>query len=80
MPSNTVKRLNCSRIAKPTSACATRKIAAALTLTWPDGIGRERVRATMASRLRSTMSFQVQPAPRITNAPTKKRTTCHGSG
>ena len=44
------------------------------------GAGRERVRATCASRSRSTMSFQVQPAPRITNAPTKNRKTCHGLG
>ena len=51
-----------------------------VTLTWPEGIGRERVRATCASRSRSTMSFQVQPQPRITKAPTKNSSTCQGTG
>ena len=46
----------------------------AKTLTWPEGIGRERVRSTLRSRSRSTMSFQVQPAPRIANAPMKNST------
>ncbi len=71
MPVQIVKALNCSSTARPTSACATRKPAAAWTLTCPDGIGRERVRSTLASRSRSTMSFQVQPAPRMAKAPTK---------
>ena len=75
-----VKRLNCSSTTSPISACAARNTAAAFTLTWPDGIGRERVRATLASRSRSRMSFQVQPAPRITKAPTKNSATCHGLG
>src|SRR5947207_3074475 len=30
-------------------------------------MGRERVRSTRASRSRSTISFQVQPAPRMAN-------------
>ena len=46
------------------------------TPTCPEGIGRERVRSTRASRSRSTMSFQVQPAPRIANAPMKNSSTC----
>ena len=43
------------------------------------GIGRERVRSTLASRSRSVMSFQVQPAPRITKAPTKNSKITSGS-
>ena len=76
MPVQIVKPLNCNSTASPTSACATRKTPAACTLTCPDGIGRERVRSTMASRSRSTMSFQVQPAPRMAKAPMKNSTTC----
>ena len=49
-----------------------------MTETWPAGIGRERVRSTLASRSRSVMSFQVQPAPRIANAPMKNKTTVSG--
>ncbi len=48
-------------------------------LTCPDGIGRDRVRSTLPSRSRSVMSFQVQPAPRMTKAPTKNSATSHGS-
>ena len=51
-----------------------------MTVTWPDGIGRERVRSTLPSRSRSTMSFQVQPAPRIAKAPMKNSTTCQRFG
>ena len=40
-----------------------------LKLTSPAGSGRLRVRSTWASILRSTMSFQVQPAPRMASAP-----------
>src|SRR3954447_25184276 len=39
-------------------------------------MGRERVRAARVSRSRSTMSFQVQPAPRMAKAPTKNRMRC----
>jgi len=60
-------------------ACRTRKASACLTLTWPAGIGRERVRSTLASRSRSVMSFQVQPAPRMTKAPMKNSTITSGN-
>ena len=68
-----------SSTASPINACSTRKTAAAGTLTCPEAIGRERVRSTRRSRSRSTMSFQVQPAPRIAKAPTKNSKTCHAS-
>ncbi len=45
------------------------KASACFTLTWPEGIGRVAVRATLPSISRSVMSFQVQPAPRIAVAP-----------
>ncbi len=64
--------LNVTRIISPTSDSATMKAPACQTLTWPEGIGRERVRATSASMRWSVMSFQVQPAPRITKAPMAK--------
>ena len=51
-----------------------------MTLTCPAGIGRERVRSTLASRSRSVISFQVQPAPRMTKAPTKNNAMFNGSG
>ncbi len=75
-----VKPLNCTSTSRPTRACATRNAIAALTLTCPDGIGRERVRSTLASMSRSIRSFQVQPAPRITMAPIRNNNTCQGSG
>ena len=50
------------------------------TLTWPDGIGRERVRSTRASMSRSTRSFQVQPAPRMAMAPTSISSRCQRFG
>ncbi len=40
----------------------------------------ERVRATCASSLRSTMSLKVEPAARITIAPTRKSRMCQGFG
>ncbi len=49
------------------------------TVTWPEGIGRDRVRATSASMSRSVMSFQVQPAPRITKAPIAMAGNSHRS-
>ncbi|MGY4329748.1 hypothetical protein ACVWWG_004165 [Bradyrhizobium sp. LB7.2] len=70
--------MNCSNTTSPISACATMKASACFALTWPDGSGRERVRSTLSSRSRSVMSFQVQPAPRITKAPTKNRTMVSG--
>jgi len=48
-------------------------------VTWPDGIGREAVRATDPSMSRSVMSFQVQPAPRIRTAPTPQPAAIHRS-
>ena len=56
------------------------KTVACATVTCPEGIGRERVRSTWPSRSRSTMSFQVQPAPRMANAPMKNSTTCQRLG
>ena len=41
-------------------------------VTEPRAIGRNRVRVTCGSRLRSQRSLIVQPAPRITSAPLKK--------
>ena len=70
MARNTVKRLNWNRMTEATSAWPTRKASASRAVTWPDGIGRERVRATFMSMSRSTMSLKVQPAPRINSAPT----------
>ena len=49
MPSRTVKRLNWTSTRKPSSDSATMNPLAAATLTWPEGIGRLRVRATPAS-------------------------------
>ena len=76
----TVKRLNWSSTSKPTSACASMKMVACATVTWPEGIGRERVRSTRPSRSRSTRSFQVQPAPRMAKAPMKNSTMCQRLG
>ena len=56
-------------MATPTSDCSTIQISASRSLTSPAGSGRPRVRSTRASILRSTMSFQVQPAPRMASAP-----------
>ena len=79
MPVMTAKRLNCSSTTNPIRAWATRKTAACGTLTCPAGIGRDRVRSTRASRSRSVMSFQVQPAPRMTKAPMKNSTITSGN-
>ena len=76
----TVKRLNWISTSKPTSACSSMKTVACATVTWPEGIGRERVRSTSPSRLRSTRSFQVQPAPRMAKAPMKNSTMCQRLG
>ena len=80
MPTPMAKRLNWQSTSSPTSACNTRNTKAAGTLTCPDGIGRDRVRSTRASMSRSTRSFQVQPAPRMTMAPISNSTICQGSG
>jgi hypothetical protein len=80
MPAATVKRLNCSSTSSPTSDSPTMNSAAARALTCPDGSGRPRVRATCASSLRSTMSLKVEPAARITTAPTRKSRQCQGFG
>ena len=79
MPVAIAKRLNCSNTAKPISACATRNASACLTPTCPAGIGRERVRSTLASRSRSVMSFQVQPAPRMTKEPIRNNARMSGN-
>ena len=48
MPSRIVKRLNCSSTSKPDQRLQRRETPPPrVTLTWPDGIGRERVRATL---------------------------------
>ena len=47
MPRRMAKRLNWRSTTRPTSAWAARKIFALRTLTWPLGIGRARVRATL---------------------------------
>ena len=49
MPVPTANQLNCKSTANPTSACKIRNAAACFTLTWPEGIGRERVRSTRPS-------------------------------
>ena len=74
IPVMIAKRLNCSSTASPISACSTSHTRACGTLTWPAGIGRDRVRSTLSSRSRSVMSFQVHPAPRMTKAPMKNST------
>src|SRR6266567_1152585 len=79
MPVMIAKRLNWSSTASPINACTTRNAAACGTLTCPAGIGRERVRSTSASRSRSVMSFQVQPAPRMANAPMKNSAMMRGN-
>ena len=71
--------LKVSRIARATSAWASIQAAACVGETCPEGIGRERVRSTAASILRSVMSFQVQPAPRIRKAPSALATKIHRS-
>ena len=50
------------------------------TLIAPLAIGRDAVRATRASKLRSAMSFRVQPAPRMIAAPRANRRRNQGSG
>src|SRR5579863_3524751 len=79
IPVATAKRLNCNSTARPIKACATRKTSACGTLTCPAGIGRDFVRSTLASRSRSVMSFQVQPAPRMAKAPRKNNAMTSGS-
>jgi hypothetical protein len=61
--------LNVSRMQKARSDWITSHAKACCAVTCPDGIGRDLVRATAASKSRSVMSFQVQPAPRIRKAP-----------
>ena len=64
-----VAQLKVSKIAQASRACTTSQAKACFTVTCPDGIGRDRVRATCASNSLSVMSFQVHPAPRIKKAP-----------
>jgi hypothetical protein len=68
-----------SRISNAIAACVAIHSSAALAVTCPEGSGRERVRATCASILRSVKSFQVHPAPRIRNAPSVQAITSHRS-
>ncbi len=68
-----------SRMAKAISACAHIHATACVTDTAPEGMGRERVRATAPSMWRSVMSFQVQPAPRIRKAPMPQPAKIHAS-
>ncbi len=81
MPSAMVKPLKLSSTASPTSACRTRNSGG---LPDADLAGRDRPRARCArptsSRSRSTMSFQVQPAPRMAKAPMKNSTRCQEAG
>ena len=69
MPSAMASGGKLSRIRKAASAWATIQTSAWRGVTWREGSGRERVRATAASISRSVRSFQVQPAPRIRRAP-----------
>jgi len=68
-----------TRMPKETSDWITAQASACLVLTCPEGIGREAVRATEPSILRSVMSFQVQPAPRIRKAPMPQPAKIHRS-
>jgi len=61
--------LSLNSTAAPTAPCSAIQISAWCSLTSPEGSGRLRVRSTWASTLRSRMSFQVQPAPRMASAP-----------
>jgi hypothetical protein len=71
-------RLNST--AAPIANCAAINTIACGTETRPLGIGRKRVRATLPSYSRSTMSLRVQPAPRIAAAPIANTTSSTGSG
>ena len=70
--------LKVSRMPNASSACAQIHRIAAATLTCPAGMGRAAVRATEPSIPRSVMSFQVQPAPRMRNAPMAQPAKIHG--
>ena len=74
------KAVNCRSTASPISACRDKK---SERLSHTDLSGRDRPRARAldrASRSRSVMSFQVQPAPRITKAPMKNSAQSQGRG
>ena len=71
--------LKLSKMAKASRHCASIQAAACLVLTCPDGMGRERVRSTAPSKSRSVISFQVQPAPRISQAPKPQAMKIHRS-
>lgn len=56
----------------PIVHCAANQVHACGIETAPDARGRSMVRATLRSSLRSHISLTVQPAPRVTRAPTPK--------
>ncbi len=64
---------------KARSDCATAQSSAWRAVTCPEGMGRDRVRATAPSKSRSVISFHVQPAPRISTAPIAQPATIHRS-
>ena len=68
-----------SRISRLTRLHPTTKPQACLTEMRPEGIGRWAVRATRASKSRSTMSLKAQPAARIRHAPMAKPTNSQRS-
>jgi hypothetical protein len=71
--------LKVRRMQKASSDWITAQPRACRGVTCPEGIGRDLVRATAASKSRSVMSFQVQPAPRIRKAPMAQPTTIQPS-
>ena len=74
------KVLNCNSTTNPNRSCRAKKTIAWRTLTWPLGIGRAAVRATRASKFRSTISLTVHPAPRMTSDPMTNKTSIFPSG
>ena len=75
MPVQIAKRLNCSSTASPISACSDQEgRTPASRSPGPPGSAATASARPCASRSRSVMSFQVQPAPRIAKAPMKNST------
>ncbi len=79
-PVPTVNQLNCSSTSSPARQRTARKTKACRTLTCPAGMGLSRVRSTLPSKLRSAMSFSVQPAPRMMMAPMRNNRANQGLG
>ena len=71
--------LKLNRMQAASATCAPIQITADFTDTCPEGIGRDLVRSTAPSNLRSVISFHVQPAPRIKKAPSPHPTKIHKS-